>query len=287
MKKGVLLALFTAVISGVSIFINKFGVAGVNPFMFSFMKNLVVGLFLFSVIVLFKNFKEIKRLKYGQWGQLLLIGVVGGCVPFLLFFYGLKITSAMNAAFIHKTLFIWVSVLAVIFLKEKINKKYLIGAFLLIVANLILIKSFSFGFGEFLIFIATVLWSVEIAISKHVLKKLSSEVVAFGRMFFGSIFILIFLLVTGNFTFVSLPQLAWVGLTSVFLFFYVFTFYGALKLEKATVVTPILLLGSFITLVLNYSYNGVIVPIQIVSSLLVLSGLFMIIRFSSYSLQKA
>ena len=49
------------------------------------------------------------------------IGVIGGSVPFILFFSGLAMASAPTAAFIHKTLFVWVVVLAVPFLGERLG----------------------------------------------------------------------------------------------------------------------------------------------------------------------
>jgi len=50
-----------------------------------------------------------------------LIAIVGGSLPFLLFFTGLSLASAPSAAFIHKTLFIWVAFLAVPFLGERLG----------------------------------------------------------------------------------------------------------------------------------------------------------------------
>lgn len=282
MKRGVVLALMTALISGFSIFINKLGVTGMNPFMFTFMKNLLVGVFLFSIIILARNFNEFKLLRIKDWSKLMLIGLVGGSVPFLMFFYGLKLASAITASFIHKTMFIFVAILAMAFLKEKLNRNFLIGAALLVIANFLLIslKSFSFGLGEALILGATILWSTEIIISKHTLKNLSGNIVAFSRMFFGSLFILIFLLATNNFTLSLAPaQISWTLITSLLLLGYVTTFYNALKLEKASIVTPILLLGSFITLALNSIYSGNLLSIpHVIGSIAMFSGLYYIIK---------
>ena len=48
-------------------------------------------------------------------------GSSAAACPFMLFFSGLAIASAPTAAFIHKTLFIWVAVLAVPFLGERLG----------------------------------------------------------------------------------------------------------------------------------------------------------------------
>ena len=49
--KGVTLALATAVVSGVSIFLNKFAVTGLNPFIFATLKAGLVAVVLLSIIL--------------------------------------------------------------------------------------------------------------------------------------------------------------------------------------------------------------------------------------------
>ena len=52
-KKGTYLALATALISGVSVYVNSYGVKQVSdPFVFTTAKNLIVGLVLASLILL-------------------------------------------------------------------------------------------------------------------------------------------------------------------------------------------------------------------------------------------
>lgn len=281
MNKGVLLAVSTAFISGVSVFLNKFGVAGINPFLFAFIKNLLVGIFAFSIIMLLGNLKELRLLKKKDWMKLSLIGFVGGSIPFLLFFYALKTVSAINASAIQKTMFVWVAIMASTILKEKIDRNFLIGMLLLFSANLFFIDIRSFGIGELLILIATLMWSTELIISKRLLKNLSANSVVFGRMFFGSMFILAFLLATGKFTAITtitLQQAGWIGITSALLMGYVLTLYNALKIEKASIVASMLMLGSFVTIALNYTYIGTITVPEIASSLLLLCGMFFILK---------
>ena len=266
-KNGLLLVFITAIISGFSIFINSFAVKGFDSSVFTFSKNIVVALLLFSVLLFFGQFQELKRLSAKQWGQLALIGLIGGSIPFLLFFKGLQLTTGQTSAFIHKTIFIYVTVFAVIFLKEKLTYKHLIGASILLAGNFLLIlPDFNFSRGHLLIFSATIFWAAENALAKQALKELSGNIVAFGRMFFGSLFILIFLASTKKLpliTSMSQPQYLWIMITSVFLLLYVFTYYNGLKYIEVTTATYILSLGSVITTVLTY-FNGA--PISIMGS---------------------
>jgi len=266
-KKGLLLVLGTAIISGVSIFINKFGVQGIDSSLFTGAKNVIVALFLFSLILLAKDFKKLKALSRKNWLKLLAIGAIGGSIPFLLFFKGLQLTTASQGSFIHKTMFLWVGVLALIFLKEKLDKGVVIGAILLLAGNLLLLKlnHFVLATGDWLILAATLFWSAETIISKHALKTIDSKIVAFGRMFFGSLIILAFLAATNKISLImtlTSSQLSWILITSAFLLGYVFTWYSGLKHIKATIATSILFLGSVVTTLLDLAFSKLIVTAQ-------------------------
>ncbi|MBS1266167.1 MAG: hypothetical protein MAG795_00132 [Candidatus Woesearchaeota archaeon] len=284
-KKGLKLVLMTAIISGVSIFLNKFGVQGVNPYVFTFLKNTTVATLLLSLILLLKD-KTIFSLSKKQYFKLSAIGLFGGSIPFLLFFKGLQLTSSASAGFIHKTMFIWVFILAVLFLRENINKKILVPALLIILGNFLLLKinSFSWGFGESLILGATLFWSIENIISKNALNELDAKTVVFGRMFFGSLFILMFLVASGNIKEVvslSLSQILWTGFTSVLLMGYVFTYYNGLKFVSPTIATSILLLASPITTVLNFVFLDKMISVpQVIGIILLFSGVVGVLSLS-------
>ena len=290
-KYGVLLVFLTAIISGVSIFINKYSVSKIEPYTFTFLKNVLVAIFLLSLVLFTKELKA-ANLKKKQIYQLILIGLIGGSIPFLLFFKGLSMTSASVGGFIHKTLFIFASFFALIFLKEKIPKKMLIIALILIIGNFLLLnlKSFSFGIGEFLILIATVMWGLENVISKHVLKQLSGNLVALGRMFFGSLFILLFLIFTNKINVISsltYNDVIWILLTSVLLLFFVITYYNGLKYIKVSVATSILLLGSPITTLLSYLFSNYNISInELFGMVLILVGIIASVLFGEYSRDK-
>jgi len=286
-KKGLFFILGTAIISGVSIFINKFGVNGIDAYLFTGAKNIVVAIFLFSLILLTSNFKKLKELSKKDYAKLFLIGLFGGSIPFLLFFKGLQMTSAAQGAFIHKTMFIWVGILALIFLKEKLSKGILIGAILLLAGNFLLLKltNFVFTTGDLLILAATMFWGIETIISKHTLKTIDSKIVAFGRMFFGSLIIIAFLAATNRLSLISTlssTHLLWIVITSIFLMGYVFTWYSGLKHVKASVATSILLIGSVITTILNLAFADVVIaPAQIIGMVLLVSGIISVLWLST------
>ena len=284
-NQGVILILFTALISGTSIFINKFGVSNIESTIFTFLKNIIVAFFLLAIILGFKEFKNLKELNKQQWLWLIFIGFIGGSVPFVLFFKGLQISNGPIGSFIHKSMFILVALLATIFLKEQISKKLVIPAFLLLAGNFLLLKmnSFELNIGALLILIATVFWAVENVISKHVLKTIEPKVLAFGRLFFGGIFIMIYILLTSRFNMIltlTFQQISWILISVPFLLLYVITWYTGLKYVKVTTATSILLLGSPITLLLSSIFLNISVTLmQAIGILFTLIGILSIILF--------
>lgn len=276
-KRGYLLVLSTALVSGAAIFLNKFGVSGINPYVFTFAKNVLVVLFLLSLLILFNDFKAFKSLKKTQWLKLVAIGFFGGSIPFLLFFKGLSMAPSTTAALMHKSMFIFVSILAVYFLKEKVDKKFIIAALLLFAGNFALLNITSFGLGipDLYILIAVLLWTTETIISKHTLKEVPSRVVAFGRMFFGVLFILVFLAATGNITHLAsltISELGWILFTAVFLLFYVTTWYAGLKRIPASSAASVLVLGSAVTTALSIISAGSFNFIDVTGIILITGG---------------
>ena len=255
-SKGAILVFLTAIISGFSIYLNKFAVSGFNPFILTALKNSLVALLLLSAILLFLKFSSFKQLSKKDWLLLSMIGISGGGIAFLLFFYGLSLTSAVNSGFLHKTIFIFASFFALVLLKEKISKKLFFSGLAAFAGLLLLfgLQISSFGIGDFAILAAVLLWAFEITIAKKALQRLSGTIVAFGRMFFGSITILAFLAFTnqasGIFSLNTL-QLEWVLLTSAFLFAYVLTFYNGLKFISVSKAAIILLAAIPITAFLS------------------------------------
>ena len=189
-KIATILALSTAIFSGFANFVNKMAMKGVgDPVFFTTLKNSVVAIFLIGIIIFFKKWKEIKGLRKDQLFKLTLIGIIGGSLPFILFFVGLTKIPAINAALIHKTLFIWIALLAIPFLKEKFTNLQWLGVGLIFSANFVIggFNGFEYGLGELMVLGATMLWAVENIIAKITLRDVSSSVVAGSRMIFGSV----------------------------------------------------------------------------------------------------
>jgi drug/metabolite transporter (DMT)-like permease len=266
-KKGLVLVLGTALISGFAIFLNKFGVSVINPYIFTGLKNIIVAVLVVSWLLMMKDWRILWNLGRKKWLMLVLVGLIGGSIPFLLFFKGLSMTGGAQAAYIHKTMFVYVAVLASIFLKEKIDKRFVAGGLLLLFGNFFVLNLIPHqpGWGDLLVLIATIFWASENVLSKHLLRELPSRIIIWGRMFFGSTLIVLFWILTGQahlVTSLSLEQIGWVLITSILLFGYVATWYSGLRYIKVSTAAAVLTLASPITTLLSFSFLGLSITFQ-------------------------
>jgi drug/metabolite transporter (DMT)-like permease len=260
-QKGILLAFSTALVSGLAIFINKFGVKVITPDIFTGLKNITVALFILMLIVIGRDWYQFKKLSKKDFVLLFLIGLIGGSIPFILFFKGLSLTLASKASFIHKTLFIYATLGAIIFLKEKVNFKLALGIFIFLLANILLLKFTpqEINKGDGLVLLATLFWAGEQVLSKHALKRLTPKIVAWGRLFFGSGLIILYWILTNQIHLLgqlNSEQIIWVLITAGFLTAYVLTWYSALKYIRVSQATAILTLGGPITILLNFLFRA-------------------------------
>lgn len=282
MDKGVRFAFLTAVISGISIYFNSIGVSYGDAFVYTTIKNTLVGVFLISVLFLFGRMNELKRLNTNEWKQLAIVGFIGGSVPFLLFFYGLSVGTATSGSFIYRSLFAIAAILGMVWLKEKLDIKYLVGAALIFTGNFLLFKgTFVFGLGEALVLLATIIWAFEYMYSKQALKTITPDVLAFGRMAFGSIILIGFLALTGKTGQLFSPKpmaLEWAITASILLCGFVMSWYRALKDTTLSKATAVLVLGGPITLALGLMFAGkTITPIEQLGIFAIILGTYLVI----------
>mgnify|MGYP000213597177 CR=1 FL=1 len=143
MKKeitGTLLAFLTAVISGLSIFANKFFIIGLDSTVFTAIRAILIGAVFLFLSLYFNSWRKKENRKI-NWKLLLFIGIVGGGIAFLLFFQGLQLTTAGRAAFLHKTLPLYATILAFLFLKEKSVKRQLFALGVMLVGLIAMVSS--------------------------------------------------------------------------------------------------------------------------------------------------
>lgn len=261
-RRGVLLALGTAAISGLSVYVNAFGVKLVpDPVVYTTLKNAVAALLLVSFAVAAGGAGELRRLDGRRRSGLVVIAVIGGSIPFILFFSGLAAATAPTAAFIHKTLFVWVALLAVPFLGERLGWLQVAALATLLLGQLLVAppSGMGWGAGETMIAAATLLWAAEVIIAKRLLPAVSPSLLAASRLGLGLVGLVGFLAATGRLGgLLAVPADAWVWVvaTGGLLAGYVGTWYRALRHARATTVTSVLVAAAVVTGVLSALTGG-------------------------------
>jgi drug/metabolite transporter (DMT)-like permease len=257
---GLKWAIIATVISGFSVFLNALVVKGIDPLVHTTVKNSVAGICIILTL-LFTARRSLPTLNKKTLFQLLAISLIGGSLPFYLYFVGLKEIGATQGALIQKTMVLWVALLAWPILKEKISGKLLLGIGLLYGSSLVYgVNSLtSINRGHILVLGATLLWAVENIIAKKVLAKVSPNLVVSSRMVIGSFILIGMLFTTHKASLVGqLSSTQWLMLSGlgVVLFTYVSSWYRALKFLPATVVSSILVGATIITSLLEASLTN-------------------------------
>ena len=262
---GIALAFATACISGVSIWVNGRGLAHFpDATVYTTAKNLVAGVVLLLLLLApaAQVRASVPSIARKHWPALLGVAVIGGSVPFVLFFDGLKDSTATQAAFLQKTLIIWVALLAVPLLKERFGWPHALAISCLLGGQAWLAGTLghvAFGKGEAMILAATLLWSAEIVFVRYLLRSIPPAVVAAARMAVGVTLLLGWLAITGklgDLTGLSGLQWRWVLLTGVLLSAYVATWFAALARAQAIDVTAVLVFGALVTAILSGAVDG-------------------------------
>jgi len=260
-RTGLALALTAAVISGFAIYTNSYGVrAWGSASVYTTAKNLVAAVVLavaLAAVSRGEGRRMMTRLTPRQWSGLAAVAVIGGSVPFLLFFNGLARLSSSNAAFIQKTLVIWVALLAVPLLRERLSLWHVAAIGGLVWGQAILgggLGGIGLGTGEVMIFAATLMWAAETIVARKLLQGLPALTVATARMGGGVVILIGYTLATAGWRPLAAAgwhQWSWALATGLILAAYVATWYAALARAGAIDVTALLVPGAIITALLQ------------------------------------
>ncbi len=277
---GVVVAGMTALISGLSVFVNSYGVHSIAPpSVYTTAKNLVATLILAAVALVAWGIRRRSRDSVlgrfvattpgpssprqepsswrtwgpARWAGLAYVGIVGGGIAFVLFFEGLADTTATPAAFWRDTLVVWVAVLALVFLHERVAW-WNVAAIAVLVAGQVAISGgvghLAADRGEVLVLAATLLWAVEVVVAKRLLRDVAPAALALVRMGIGALTLIVYLAATGTLHVLvafHVTQVGWALLTGILLAAYVGTWMTALARARAVDVTSVLVGSALIT----------------------------------------
>lgn len=259
---GIAIAVGAALISGVAIYLNAYAVKQLpDAAVYTTLKNGFAAVILLAAVVGLGAIRDARTINAGQWIRVAAVGVVGGSVPFILFFTGLAQASAPSAAFVQKTLFVWVALLSVPFLGERLGWTPLVALAALFAGQALVLPptGITWGSGETLILFATLFWAIETILVKKLLASVPVALMAALRLGAGLVVLIGYLVATGKIAVLgglSETQWGWAALTGLMLAGYVATWFAALQRAPATIVTSVLVVGAVVTGVLTAVTKG-------------------------------
>jgi drug/metabolite transporter (DMT)-like permease len=270
---GLSLAVVAATISGGSVWLNAQVLTRVDAcgeaVTYTTAKNLVAATVIVAVASLAgRRWREagLSRPRgSGQWGALLLVSIIGGSVPFLLFFEGLARLGkegAVDAQAAHKaSLLLLVAILGPALLREHLGPLQ-VGGVALVVVGYLSMGSDLLGAGSVglvLVVAAAALWALESIVDRWLLSDMSVATVATARLGVGAVWLVLIGVFTGDTAAlgrVGVSGWAWAVLTGVVLAAYAGTWLAALSAAQAVDVTAVLALAVPVTSVVNRVAEG-------------------------------
>ena len=256
-RLGYMFAALNAVISGVAIFVNTYGVKlFTDSTLYTAMKNGVVGIVLLVPVIFFSTQRaEIKRLRARQWGLLVLLALIGGSLPYVLTFRGFQLSTPTTNAVLTHVNFVFVAILAAVFLRERAG--WLVWAALpvLLVGALwgLNLHAVSLNAGGWLILASTVFFAVASILMKAMLHDMSPALIMSAKMSLGSLFIFGYVGATGHLGEIAAlngQQWLFVLVTGLILVAFTVTAVLALNYCSATAATAIPTAAPIITTLL-------------------------------------
>ncbi len=267
---GLLVAGATAAVSGVSVFVNSYGVHAVpSPAVYTTAKNLVAAIVLVGVALAVRlsargprAVADVKpttppRTRLARLVGLGYVGTVGGGLAFILFFDGLARTSAVPAAFLHDTLVVWVALVAWPLLGERLGR-WNVAAIVLLVVGVVAstggIGGIRANSGNALVLGATLCWAIETVVARRLLTRVTPTTLGLVRMGGGAVVLLAYLAISGalhSLIALDASALRWTLVTGVLLGAYVATWMTALARARAIDVTSVLVSSAVITTILQ------------------------------------
>ncbi|MBX6748341.1 MAG: DMT family transporter [Micromonosporaceae bacterium] len=288
---GITLALGAAAVSGVAVFVNSYGVRAVpDATVYTTAKNLVAAVVLaVGAALVAQPWRRADqfgrrvdrpgprwpRLRPRQVAGLAAVAATGGSIGFVLFFEGLARASSTQAAFLHKTLVIWVALFAVVILRERLRLLHVAAIAVLVAGQAVLsggLSGLRFGVGEWLVLAATLVWSGETVLASWLLREVPVRYVAVTRIAGGVALLAAWLAVSGRWpTLVRIGGEGWLWatVTGVILAGYVSLWFSALAAAPAVDVTAVLVPAAVVTGVLNIVVNQVAVTVSSATGMLV------------------
>lgn len=137
-NKWLIYAILTAIFTSLATILGKIGIKDIESNFGTLIRTIIVFIIIWSIVFIKGKHKEIKVINKKSWLFILLSGLTTG-LSWLCYFKALQGGEASIVFPIEKLSIVVAIIFSCIFLKEKINKKLILGLILIVVGTLLLI----------------------------------------------------------------------------------------------------------------------------------------------------
>jgi drug/metabolite transporter (DMT)-like permease len=257
-RVGCAAAVLAAAVSGVAVFANAYGVRlFADATLYTTLKNAMVGVLVVAPLALLPRVRrEVGRLRPGQWAGLAVLALVGGSVPYVLFFEGLRQTTPATGAVLNHLQFAVVALLAVPLLRERVAPAMWLGLTALLAGALLGadLGALRWNAGAALVAVSTVFFGASLVLARRLLRDLSLSTVMAAKMTAGSAALVAYCAATGRLGAVahlSGPQWLFVLVTGMILLVFTAATLVAIAHVQVTTVVAIGMAAPAVTLALQ------------------------------------
>jgi drug/metabolite transporter (DMT)-like permease len=257
-RLGYAAAVLAAAVSGLAVFYNGVGVRLFpDATLYTTLKNAVVGVLVLAPLALVPGVRrELGRLDSRRWALLGALALVGGSVPYVLFFEGLRQTTPATGAVLNHLQFVVVALLAVPLLHERVTPAMWLGLAVLLVGAVLGtdVGALRWNRGAALVLASTVLFGGGFVLARYLLRDLSTSTVMAAKMTAGAALLLAYSGATGRLGIVAhLSGLQWrfVLVSGLILLAFTAATLVAIKHAQVTTVIAIGMAAPAVTLLLQ------------------------------------
>lgn len=137
-KKWLIYAILTAILTSLATILGKIGLNDIESNLASLIKTIIVFIIIWFITIVKKQNKNIKNISKKSWIFIILSGLTTG-LSWLFYFKALQEGEASKVFPIEKLSIVVGILFSCILLKEQLNKKQIIGLFLIVISTVLLI----------------------------------------------------------------------------------------------------------------------------------------------------
>ncbi|MDF1544921.1 MAG: DMT family transporter [bacterium] len=166
--------LFQQILGAMAFPISKFGLAVIEPFTFAFYRFLISSILLLAIVRMRKQGIPVEK---KDWWKIIGLGVLIIPLNQTLYLWGQSMTAAGHGSFLFATVPIWILLMALTHLKEKLVWRRIVGVLVAFsgVGVIMFSGAASFGrdylWGDFIILVAVIAWAYYTVFGKPLVQK--------------------------------------------------------------------------------------------------------------------